>query len=165
MAGAKGKYNAKTTPQLVFDLTLKYATDQEISKALGIHCSTYYVWLKEKPELPEVISRAKRIRAQKLIPKLAKKARGYTYTETSVEAACMEDPETGEIKELPGKKIRRTRRQIPPDTAALKFFLSNGLPDEFKNRQDLNHAGKIESAASIALYIPDNGRNTDEADD
>jgi hypothetical protein len=130
-----------------------------------VTAETYYKWIREKPELSEVISRAKRIRAQKLIPKLAKKARGYTYTETAIEATYIEDQETGIKTELPGKKIKRTKKQVPPDTVALKFFLTNGLPDEFKNRQDLNHAGKIESNATLEFYIPENGRDTDEADD
>lgn len=156
MAGPRGKYNPETTPQLIFDLTLRYATDLEICKAIGISADTYYRWLSEKSELSDLITRAKRIRAQKLVPKLEKRAKGFSFTETTQER----DSKSGEM--VVTKKVRKT---VPPDVAALKFFLTNGLPDEFKNKQELDHTGQIETGAQVLFYIPGNGRDEDASDD
>lgn len=156
MAGARGKYDPESTPQLVFNLTLRYATDLEICKALGIHPSTYYEWLKEKSELSYVISRAKVIRAQKLIPKLQKRANGFRYTEVTKEL----NEKTGEM--VTTKKVTKI---IPPDVSALKFFLTNALPDEFKNRQDLDLKGKVDTGAQVTFYMPDNGRDEHDSED
>lgn len=156
MAGPRGKYNPETTPQLIFDLTLRYATDLEICKAVGISQGTYYEWLKTKPELLELITRAKHIRAQKLVPKLEKRAKGFSYTETTQER----NPKTGEM--VVTKKVRKT---VPPDVSALKFFLTNGLPDEFKNRQDFDLKGKVETGAQVSFYLPSNGRDEDASSD
>ena len=156
MAGAKGKYNATDTPQIVFNLTLKYATDLEICKALGIHPSTYYEWLNEKPDLSEIVSQAKKIRAQKLVPKLEKRAKGYKYTEVTQELNF----KTGEMI-----VTKRVTKQIPPDVAALKFVLTNGLPDEYKNRQDLDLKGKVDTGAQVVFYMPGNGRDDDDNQD
>ena len=156
MAGARGKYDPNSTPKLVFELTLKYATDLEICEALGIHPSTYYDWLNEKTDLSDTISRAKQIRAQKLIPKLQKRANGFRYTET-----------TQELNQKTGKMVttKKVSKMIPPDVTALKFFLTNALPDEFKNRQDLDLKGKVDTGAQVTFYIPDNGRDDHESED
>jgi len=151
-AGPKGKYDPVNTPKLVFDLTLKYATDIEICKALGINPDTYYRWLKEKSDLSDLISQAKRIRAQKLVPKLAKRATGFRYTETTKER----DPKTGNM--VVTKKVTK---MVPPDPVSLKFFLTNGLPDEWKNKQDQHITGEMNNT-SVITYLPDNGR--DDAD-
>lgn len=156
MAGPKGKYDPEITPQLIFNLTLKYATDLEICDALGISADTYYRWISEKPDLSDLVSRAKVIRAQKLVPKLQKRANGFSYTEVTKEL----HPKTGEM--VVTKKVRKT---IPPDVAALKFFLTNALPDEFKNRQDLDLKGKVDTGAQVTFYIPDNGREDHASDD
>lgn len=155
MAGPKGKYDPGITPQLIFNLTLKYATDLEICDALGIHPSTYYEWLKEKSELSDIISRAKIIRAQKLIPKLQKRANGFRYTEITKELNSKGEMVT----------TKKVTKMVPPDVAALKFFLTNALPDEFKNRQDLDLKGKVDTGAQVTFYIPSNGRDDDASSD
>ncbi len=156
-AGAKGKYNPKQTPQLILDLTLKYATDIEIAKALGIHYSTYYRWINEYPELQTAIKHAKQIRAQKLIPKLKKRAMGFNYTEVTEE--CMEI--NGKPTPAP-KRVKTVKKHYPPDVGALKFLLTNGLPDEYRNKQELEHHGEIQGGASVMVYLPDNERDTKE---
>ncbi len=155
MAGAKGKYDPEQTPQLILDLTLKYATDIEIARALGIHYATYYRWLNDYPELQEIITHAKRIRAQKLVPKMEKIAKGYNYSERTEE--YMES----NGKTTP-KKIKITKKHYPPNEKALRFFLTNGLPEEYKNKQDLEHHGEIDTGTSVLVYLPDNSRDIKE---
>ncbi len=153
-AGAKGKYDPKQTPQLILDFTLKYATDIEIAKALGIHYTTYYRWLKDHPDLQEVITHAKRIRAQKLVPKLKKRAEGFTYKEVTIE-------ELEGVTDSP-RRLKTVKKHYPPDVGALKFLLTNGLPDEYRNKQELEHHGEIQGGASVMVYLPDNERDTKE---
>ena len=69
--GPYGKYTPETL-ELVEQIVAKGVTDKEIIKALGISSTTYYRWIQEKKELRDTINAAKRLRAQRLEPKLFK---------------------------------------------------------------------------------------------
>ena len=137
MRGASGKYDREETPEIVFEMILKYYTDKEICEALEIHHSTYYDWLKSKPELSESVRIAKKIRGQRLVPKLKKRASGYYFTEKTEEplfdkdGKAVIDPETGKQKI---SVVKRVRKYQAPDVPALKFFLTNQDPDEWKEK-------------------------------
>lgn len=123
--GPKGKFS-KETLQLAAKLVLRGATDKEIINVLGISSTTFYRWMQEKKELWDTIQHAKKERAQKLEPKLYKRAKGYTYKEIT----RTPNKETGEMEI---SKI--VTKHMAADVAALKFYLMNYIPEIYNDKQ------------------------------
>jgi hypothetical protein len=40
--------------------------------------------------------------------------------------------------------IRKTKKHVPVDISAIKYYLSNIAPEEFKDKQEIEHFGKME---------------------
>jgi hypothetical protein len=121
--GPKGKYT-NTTMEQIADLIEKGATDKEVMKVLGVASTTFYRWIQEKKELRDTIQHAKRLRAQKLEPKLYKRANGYSYRETT----RTRNLDTGEME-----ITKIVTKHMAPDVAALRFYLMNYLPDIYND--------------------------------
>ena len=125
--GPKGKFSPETL-ELAAKLVEKGATDKEIIQALGISSTTYYRWMQEKKELWDTIQHAKRLRAQKLEPKLFKRANGYSCRETT----RTRNPETGDME-----ITKIVTKHMAPDVPALKFYLMNHLPEIYNDKQHI----------------------------
>jgi hypothetical protein len=138
--GPKGKFTLAITGQIA-ELIEKGATDKEVMKALAVSSTTFYRWIQEKKELRDTIQHAKRQRAQKLEPKLYKRANGYSYRETT----RTRNSETGKMEI---SKI--VTKHMAPDVAALRFYLMNYLPDIYN---DTNHVC-IQSSNPAAHELP-----------
>jgi len=125
--GPKGKFSPGTL-ELAVKLVEKGATDKEIIQALGISSTTFYRWMQEKKELWDTIQHAKRLRAQKLEPKLFKRANGYSCRETT----RTRNPETGDME-----VTKIVTKHMAPDVPALKFYLMNHLPEIYNDKQHI----------------------------
>ena len=145
------KYDPETVPQLVFDMILKMYTDKEIYTYLGITHTTFYDWCKTKPELSASVRAAKKVRAQKILPKLKKRAEGFHFTEVTQaplydnDGNPILDPDTGKPKIAVVKKVKK---YIPPDVAALKFYITNQDPD-WKER----HTTELEVSEDTGVVL------------
>jgi transposase-like protein len=138
--GPKGKFSPETL-ELAVKLVEKGATDKEIIQALGISSTTYYRWMQEKKELWDTIQHAKRLRAQKLEPKLFKRAKGYSCRETT----RTRNPGTGEME-----VTKIVTKHMAPDVPALKFYLMNHLPETYNDKQHIF----VQTAEEKVVPIP-----------
>jgi len=100
----------------------------DICKKLGFSLSTLNRFRKENKNLAKCISDNATVLAQNVENSLYLKATGYDRDETTTH----KDKE-GNIK---GTSIKS--RHYPPDTEAIKFYLTNIAPDKYKNRQNLD---------------------------
>ena len=130
--------------ELIAELTRKGHTDKDIAKIIGIHESTLYDWRNKYPELSEAVVRARRSRSQKhCLPKMMKRAKGYQYREKYY----ARDPETGNMR-----LVKEIVKHMPPDVAALKFFISHDL-EEYKESVKIEHSAAIHHTAAIPPEI------------
>ena len=61
---------------------------------------------------------------------LLKRALGYEYDEITTEY---------------GKEIKRVTKQVVPDVTAQIFWLKNRKPDQWRDKQQIEHSGEIKS--------------------
>ncbi|NLK53209.1 MAG: helix-turn-helix domain-containing protein [Syntrophomonadaceae bacterium] len=111
-------------------------TDEQISHNIGIHPSTLYEWQKKYPDISESLKRGKEVIDRQVENALLKRALGYEYEEVK---QIIEKDEKGKDR----KRIEKTVKQVAPDTTAQMFWLKNRKPDEWRDRQNIEHSGNI----------------------
>lgn len=142
------KYNSKKADQIVELFRADTYTVFEICRIVKISKSTLYRWMSEYPDFAQAIEDAKDERAQILVvaakKSLRRKIEGYDVTETRVVTVPhKEKDKDGKTIEKPRIKEQiTTKKHIQPDTAAIIFTLTNGDPDNWRNRQITELVGR-----------------------
>lgn len=133
---AKGKYEYWLTPDGLLRLEA-YArdglTDEQIAKNVGITAKTLYAWKKQYSEICESLKKGKEVVDIQVENALLKRAMGYTYTEVKVE--------NGED----GTKVTKTVKEVVPDTTAQIFWLKNRRPDQWRDKQNVELSGAVDT--------------------
>lgn len=128
---AVGKYDTHVKPKLL--LIEAWArdglTDEDIYKNLDISHDSFYKYKKEHTEFSDALKRGKEIIDVMVENALLKAALGYDYTEE-------------ELNKMTGDPIE-LRKVAHPNTTALIFWLKNRKPKEWRDRQEIDHSGKI----------------------
>ena len=147
---AKSKFEEKAPIVLGF-LSEGY-TNKEAAQKASIDESLFYAWLKERPEFFKAGQRAKKDGEGKAIAavesSLLDLAKGFEYEEITTEYESQKnpdyDPMKGGERYIPViKKQRRVKKRVIPSIEAIKFYLTNKAPEEWKNRVDNNQTGNI----------------------
>jgi hypothetical protein len=126
-AGRPTEYDQKYN-SLVEGMFRGGATDNEVIKALGVARSTFYLWKQEHEDFAEVVRRGKEhFDSGRMEESLKSKAAGFYVLEEVV----TEEDAGGKVL----KKVTR-RKQMPPDTAALKYWLGNRQPDRWRDQPE-----------------------------
>lgn len=106
-------------------------TDKEIAEALGISESTLNEWKKKYPEFSESLKKNKDIVDNQVEDSLLKRAVGYEYERTEIEAQMIGG------KEVKKKKV--IQMHVSPDPLSCFFWLKNRRPDKWRNdTRDIN---------------------------
>lgn len=126
------KYNKQTVEAIC--AFIRDGDSQRLAcKKAGIGESTFFDWVKLKPEFSEKIKKAKEefqaTITGKLEATLWKKAMGYEVTETETEYVT--DKEGNQKIKSQKTKVKH----IQPDTGALIFALTNVAPEKWVNKQ------------------------------
>jgi len=140
MMPRKTKYN-DDFPLLAEDFARRGMIDVEIAKNLGIHVDSLYNYQKKYIEFFEAIKRGKAPVDIEVENALLKRARGYDYEEAMVEYKPGKG-EKGEEKAMP-TVIRKTKKQVIPDTIAQIFWLTNRRPKLWKHKKDVALTGNL----------------------
>lgn len=113
----------------------------QIAKSFGISNKTLYNWANKYPEFKEAINECHEIVINEVEGALFKSALGYDVEET-------EEREGDE-------NLRITkRRHIPVNDRAAKWILSNKRPNEWREKQTIEHTG---NANFEVIVIGDDG--------
>lgn len=144
------KYNTKIVETICSLIRADSYTIAEVCRLSGISESTFHEWKASKPEFSECIKKAEAARMEFFVAEakksLLKKIQGYTVDESKtvyVDAKTGEKDDKGREKTKPKVKEQTIiKKHIQPDTAAIIFTLTNGDPDNFKNRQSAEVTGK-----------------------
>ena len=123
---AKGKYHKWLEPanlEKVTNWAAHGCTDAEIFANMGISRQTFYVWVARFPDFSDAIKKGRELSVEIIENTFFAKARGGLVVSEGIEEF------TGEIRD--GKpyngtiKKRTVKRELPPDTAAMIFYLKN----------------------------------------
>ena len=134
-----GKYHEWTTEEGLLKIegwARDGLTDEQIAHNIGIVSSTLYEWKKKYPEISEALKKGKEVIDRQVENALLKRALGYEYEEVK---QIIEKDEKGKDR----KRIEKTVKQVAPDTTAQIFWLKNRKPDEWRDRQNIEHSGNI----------------------
>lgn len=119
------------------------ATDQELADMLGVCVRTISYWRNSKPEFAEALKSGKAESDERVERSLYARANGYEHDEVDIRVVA------GEVVQTP------IRRYYPPDTAAAIFWLKNRRPEQWREKVELEHAGKNGGAILHAHELTD----------
>lgn len=126
---AKSKYqDVKEKLILVEGWARDGLTDKQIAHNLGIAMSTLQEYKNKHKEFSETLKRGKEVVDREVEGALYKSAVGYRYTEQVV-------TNKGDIVNV--------ERFEKPNTTAMIFWLKNRKPQEWRDKQDIEHSGDV----------------------
>lgn len=129
-------------------LTVLGATDVELADFFEVDVRTIYRWKHEHEEFCQALNAGKEKADERVENSLYQKAVGYTF-------------ESEKIFNHQGQILRApTREHVPPDTTAAIFWLKNRRPDQWRDKQELDHKSSDGSMTParielVALTGPD----------
>lgn len=107
------------------------ATNQEMAEAFGVSLSTFNLWKVQHQAFSDAIKTGKDVADERVVDALYNRAMGFSHPDTDIRVV------DGAIVETPMVK------HYPPDTTAAIFWLKNRRPDEWRDRQEIEHSGNI----------------------
>lgn len=131
---AKGKYKEWLDPEGLLKIegwARDGLVDEQIAQNIGINPATLYDWKKKYPEISKALKKGKEVVDRQVENALLKRALGYKYEETKTE------------KTNEGKKVTVTVKEVVPDTTAQIFWLKNRKPEQWRDKQQIEHSGEI----------------------
>ena len=121
-------------------------TDEELARTMHISASTLYEWLKRFPEISEAVTRGRGGALVQIKNALFERAKGGTHAEIkAVKLRRREfDAKTGRcVAEEEYIDYAREEKYFPPDTNAIKFWLTNRDPEHWSNKVELEGGGTL----------------------
>ncbi|MEW9576733.1 hypothetical protein U9K47_15465 [Bacillus toyonensis] len=137
---AKGKVQAWLTKEGLLKIegwARDGLVDEQIAKNIGISRATLSNWKNKHPLIARALVRGKEVVDREVENALLKRALGYTYEEVTV---LRQEVEEGVFESVEAKRVKR---QVPPDTTALIFWLKNRKPDKWRDRREIDHSGEM----------------------
>ncbi|MEG0681335.1 MAG: helix-turn-helix domain-containing protein [Eubacterium sp.] len=138
---AKGKYEYWLSDEgliLLEGWARDGLVDEQIVQNMGIATGTLYDWKKKYPEISEALKKGKEVVDRKVENALLKRALGYTYEEVTYEN---------------GIETKCVTKEVAPDTTAQIFWLKNRKPDEWRDKQNIEHSGK--TGINVYMDMPE----------
>ncbi|MED1381775.1 MULTISPECIES: hypothetical protein [Bacillus cereus group] len=111
--------------------------DEQIARNMGVTRVTLHNWRKKHPIIDQYVRRGKEVVDREVENALLKRATGYTYEEVTVEREKNGDEEYQSVE------TKRVKRQVPPDSTAIIFWLKNRKPDAWRDRREIDHSGEM----------------------
>ncbi|MBU2652685.1 MAG: helix-turn-helix domain-containing protein [Bacteroidetes bacterium] len=119
-------------------------TDVKLAKLFGVAKSTINLWKKEHPDFSDSIKKGKDDwDSEKIENSLAKRALGFSYTETTKEPRLIKKPD-GDITTSDMVVTKKVTKLIVPDTTAQIFWLKNRQPKRWRDRHEVEVTGDDE---------------------
>ncbi|WP_339233841.1 helix-turn-helix domain-containing protein [Oceanobacillus sp. FSL W7-1281] len=128
---AKGKYAEWITEEGLIKIegwARDGLTDEQIAHNIGVKRQTLYEWIKRFPVISDTLKRGKEVIDRQVENALLKRALGYKYDEVTYEF---------------DKETKRVTKEVQPDTTAQIFWLKNRKPNEWRDKQDIEHSGNM----------------------
>lgn len=151
-------------------------TNEQLAKNMGIGLSTFYKWQSQYSQLVDALKKGKVVVDLEVENALFKRATGFKTTEEKyvhvemssneidemlqVECAAWEEENPGWtkaqrdkfIESLPKTKkvlVESKDKFVPPDTVAAIFWLKNRVPQDWRDKRDLELSGQVDGKSSV----------------
>lgn len=134
VVGRPTKYKEEYVEQ-AYNYCLLGAIDEQLAVFFDVSVTTLNTWKELYPDFLASIKKGKEIADLEVTQSLKKRASGMKLKKQVVK--------DGGIIEL--------EDEIPPDTAAMIFWLKNRQPKIWRDKQDVEHSGKLEVTSLGAL--------------
>lgn len=137
--GRRGKYAEWLTEEGLLKLegwARDGLTNEQIAKNIGVNPDTLYTWMKKFSEISEALKKGKEVIDRQVENALLKRALGYKYDEITREIGV--DQDTGEERLIVTKVVTK---EVQPDTTAQIFWLKNRKPNDWRDKQQVEHSG------------------------
>lgn len=111
------------------------ADDKDLCALFDVCESTLNVWKNDYPSFMESLKKGKdEYDTDNIENSLRRRAIGMTITETRINGGGDDDEAPAAVE---------TTKEIPPDTTACIFWLKNRRPERWRDKQDVEHSGRI----------------------
>ena len=132
--GRPSKYKEEYVDQ-AYNYCLLGAIDDQLASFFSVDVSTINNWKNDYPEFLDAIKKGKEQADLEVTQSLKKRASGMKLKKQVVKE--------GGIVEI--------EDEIPPDTAAMIFWLKNRQPKIWRDNQKVEHSGKVEVTSLCSL--------------
>lgn len=129
-AGRPTKYTPENL-KMVQMLAKLGATNLEMAEALNVSLSTLKLWMVQHEEFSAAVKIGKESADDRVAESLYQRAMGYSHPEVDIRVI------DGAIVETPVIK------HYAPDTTAAIFWLKNRRPQEWRDKQEIEHTGEV----------------------
>lgn len=107
------------------------ATDRDIADFFKVSEATLNRWKQTVPEFCESLKVGKGPADERVEQSLYRRAVGYTF-------------DSEKVFQFQGEIVRaKTVEHVPPDTTAAIFWLKNRKPQEWRDKQEVEHSGGV----------------------
>ena len=107
---------------------------------MGVGQRTFYEWKTRYPQFLQSIKKGKSPVDIEVENALLKRAKGYTYVETTTEFDVVDtgrvDEDGKPIVEHKIKSVKSVKKEVPPDVGAAAFWLKNRRPDRWREKRE-----------------------------
>ncbi|MCU5095034.1 hypothetical protein [Bacillus wiedmannii] len=137
---AKGKVQAWLTKEGLLKIegwARDGLVDEQIAKNIGISRATLSNWKNKHPLITRALAKGKEVVDREVENALLKKALGYTYEEVITMRQEVEEDVFQDVE------VKRIKKQVPPDTTAIIFWLKNRKQDTWRDRKEFDHSGEM----------------------
>ncbi len=126
-------YNPEEHPPAARLLTGNGKTKTELAQEFGVCRDTITDWCTRHPEFSAAIKLGLEDAVETSAASLFKRANGYSHPAVKILTVSGGTGMGSTVEEIP------FTQHYPPDTEALKFFLTNRSPKEWKNKNTTEH--------------------------
>ena len=105
------------------------ATVDDLCRIIGCGKSVFHQMKKEFSEFSGLLKKNREVADLEVENALYKRAIGYEYTEESTSEVVVKDGNGATTY------VRKTKKQMPPDTTAQIFWLKNRQPKKWRDKQ------------------------------
>lgn len=139
-AGRPSRFNDSIKEKII-SLAKAGKTNEQIADIIGVHVRTIENWQGKHKDLLWAVKEAKQLADELVEASLFSRAVGYSHKSVKVffDSKSLQTVEHEVIE------------QYPPDVQAAMFWLKNRQPDQWREKTEVEHSGKIESLSDEDL--------------
>lgn len=116
-------------------------TEEQIAKNMGISVKTLYNWKNKELQILQALKKGKEVVDFEVENSLFKRAMGYEYTEETYECGIL---------------TKKVKKQIPPDTTAIIYWLNNRKPEYWRNKHYIQNEKELTKVDELLEEIKNN---------
>jgi len=140
-------YDEGKHPDQIRKMCERGLTNDEIADVLDVDRSTLYRWAANHQKVCDSLKVGKAVSDNRVERSLYERAMGYTHEEDKI------FQHNGEAVVVP------TVKHYPPDTTAAIFWLKNRRPEQWRDKQEIEHTGEGLAEAMMAAQQRLNGKS------